>query len=606
MKFLGFSVGAILRRLAPSRKAALFKNPFKDAFKALIRDLNLMRLHLSAALALALGLGAAAGAGADNSTLPPPPADLGLPPALTEALQGIDAGRISAHVRFLADDALEGRGPGVRGGDIAAKYIASQFAQYGLKPAGDNGGYFQNVDFVGVLTQPATSFALQPASGNAVQLKLRDDFVVNDQAQGETADIDAPVVFVGYGIEAPEYQWDDYKGVDVKGKVVLIIVNQPPSTDPKFFNGGALTYYGRWTYKFEEAARKGAIGAMIIHRTDLASYPWEVVRSSWSNEQVYLADDKDPKLQAASWIQLEVARLLFAAAGLKLEDEFAAANSRDFKPVELPVNLVAHIASRVRKFSSNNVLAMLPGADAEPPRQAVIYTAHYDHLGIDPSLPGDSIYNGAVDNGTGCGMLLELAHAYAGAKQKPPHPIYFAAVTGEEKGLLGSNYLGKHPPLPAAQLALDLNFDAILPIGTPESVTVGGAERTSFYPVVQKTAAAFHLEIEPDANPGAGEYYRSDHFSFARAGVPAFSVGAGVKYAGHTPDWGKAIEDDYTANRYHRPTDEYTADMDFSSNAILARFGLALGWQASAAPDTVSWKPGDEFEAARQRSLKAQ
>jgi len=605
MKFLGFSVGAILRRLAPSRKAALFKNPFKDAFKALIRDLNLMRLHLSAALALALGLGAAAGAGADNSTLPPPPADLGLPPALTEALQGIDPGRISAHVRFLADDALEGRGPGVRGGDIAAKYIASQFAQYGLKPAGDNGGYFQNVDFVGVLTQPATSFALQPASGNAVQLKLRDDFVVNDQAQGETADIDAPVVFVGYGIEAPEYQWDDYKGVDVKGKVVLIIVNQPPSTDPKFFNGGALTYYGRWTYKFEEAARKGAIGAMIIHRTDLASYPWEVVRSSWGNEQVYLADDKEPKLQAAAWIQLDVARLLFSTAGLKLDDQIVLAGNRGFKAVELPLRLQAHVLSRIRPFQSPNVLAMLPGGDKTAPAQALFYTAHYDHLGIDPSLPGDNIYNGAVDNGTGCGILLELAHAYSQMKEKPPHPVYFAAVTAEEKGLLGSRYLGAHPPIAAGQIALDLNYDAVPPIGLPESIDVSGAERTSFYPTVQKTAAAFHYEIEPDANPGAGHYYRSDHFSFARAGVPAFSINTGLKFAGRPPGWGKLQEDDYTANRYHRPGDEWTPQMDFSTDAALARFGMALGWQALQAPETVNWQAGDEFEAARKKSIKA-
>ncbi len=564
-----------------------------------------MRLHLTAALALALGLGAATGALADTSALPPPPTALGLPAAVTEAMQGLGADRIRAHVRFLSDDALEGRGPGVRGGDIAAKYIASQFAQYGLKPAGDDGSYFQNVNFVGVQSQPATSFALQPSSGDAVQLKYRDDFVVSNQTQGETADIDAPVVFVGYGVDAPEYQWDDYKGVDVKGKVVLIIVNQPPSKDPKFFNGSTLTYYGRWMYKFEEAARKGAVGAMIIHRTDLASYPWDVVRSSWSNEQVYLADDKEPKLQAAAWIQLDVARLLFSSAGLKLDDQIALAGTRDFKPVELPLRLKAHVLSKIRKFQSPNVVAMLPGSDKGTPKQAIFYTAHYDHLGIDPSMPGDNIYNGAVDNGTGCGILLELAHAYSQMKEKPPHPVYFAAVTAEEKGLLGSRYLGAHPPLPAAQIALDLNFDAIPPIGVPESVNVTGAGRTSFYPTVEKTAKSFHYEIEPDANPGAGHYYRSDHFSFARFGVPAFSIGAGVKFADHPKEWGKAQEDDYTANRYHRPSDEYTPDMDFTSDAAMARFGLALGWQELLAPDTVSWQSGDEFEAARKKSAKA-
>lgn len=565
-----------------------------------------MRKQLTAALALALGLGLGAGAYADTTPLPPPPGDLGLPAAVTEAMSGIDAERISAHVRFLADDTLEGRGPGVRGGDIAARYIASQFAQYGLKPAGDNGSYYQNVNFVGVQSQPATTFALQPAHADAVQLKYRDDFVVSNQTQGETADIDAPVVFVGYGIEAPEYQWDDYKGVDVKGKVVLIIVNQPPSKDPKFFTGEALTYYGRWMYKFEEAARKGAIGAMVIHRTDLASYPWDVVRSSWSNEQVYLADDKDPKLQAASWIQLDVARLLFSAAGLKLDDQIALAGTRDFKAVELPVRLKAHVVSKIRKFQSPNVVAMLPGSDKGTPKQALFYTAHYDHLGIDPTMPGDNIYNGAVDNGTGCGILLELAHAYSLMKEKPPHPVYFASVTAEEKGLLGSRYLGAHPPLPAAQIALDLNFDAIPPIGLPESVNITGADRLSFYPAVEKTARSFHYEIEPDANPGAGHYYRSDHFSFARVGVPAFSIGSGVKFAGHTKEWGKAQEDDYTTNRYHRPGDEWTPEMDFASNAALARFGFALGWEELLAADTVSWQAGDEFEAARKKSARAQ
>jgi Zn-dependent M28 family amino/carboxypeptidase len=561
-----------------------------------------MRLHLFAALALSL----AAAAAADNSPLPPLPPGLGLPQPVTQAMEGIDPARISAHVRFLADDDLEGRGPGVRGGDLAAKYIATQFALLGLTPAGDDGSYFQNVNFVGVQSLPATTFSLLPASGEPVQLKLRDDFVVSNQTQTEAADIDAPVVFVGYGIDAPEYQWDDYKGVDVKGKVVLIIVNQPPSKDPKFFTGDALTYYGRWTYKFEEAARKGAVGALVIHRTDLASYPWEVVRSSWSNEQVYLADDKEPKLHAASWIQLEVARLLFAGAGLKLDEQIALAGTRDFKAVELPVRLRAHVESKIRKFQSPNVVGMLPGADKGMPKQALFYTAHYDHLGIDPSMPGDNIYNGAVDNGTGCGILLELAHAFSGLKRPPPHPVYFAAVTAEEKGLLGSRYLGAHPPLPSAQIALDLNYDAIQPFGPPESINVTGAERTSFYPTLQKTAKAFHYAIEPDANPTAGHYYRSDHFSFARFGVPAFSIGAGVKYAGHPEEWGKALEDDYTANRYHRPADEWTPQMDFSTDAALARFGLALGWQALEASSTVSWQAGDEFEAARKKSQQAQ
>jgi Zn-dependent M28 family amino/carboxypeptidase len=546
-----------------------------------------------------IAFAAIAAAGLSARAAPDPAVELKLPAEAAAAMGGIDAERIRAHVKFLADDLLEGRGTGTRGGDIAANYIAAQFALYGLKPAGDDGTYLQKVDFTGVLTQPGSSFSLLPSHGAPLDLKLGDDYVTNNQTQTDSVDIDAPIVFVGYGIEAPEYRWNDFKGVDVKGKVVLVIVNEPPSTDPKFFKAETMTYYGRWTYKFEEAARKGAVGALIIHRTDLASYPWQVVRSSWSNEQVYLSNDRDPKLQAASWIQLEVARQLFAAAGLKLDDMMQEAGTRKFKARELPVRLKAHVVSKVRRFESYNVLGLLPGSTGEPAEQAVVYSAHYDHLGFDPKLSGDKIYNGAVDNGTGCGILLELAHAFTTARAKPPHPVLFASVTAEEKGLLGSNYLGKHLPIPAAQIALDLNFDAVPPIGTPESISVTGAERTTFYPVVERTAKAFGFDIQPDPEPGAGHYYRSDHFSLARAGVPGFSVNTALKFAGHTPEWGKAQRDEYTSKRYHQPSDEYRADMDFTSNAALARFGFALGWQALSANQTVNWLSGDEFEPIR-------
>jgi Zn-dependent M28 family amino/carboxypeptidase len=510
-------------------------------------------------------------------------------------MQGIEARHIAEHVRFLANDLLEGRGPGTRGGDIAASYIAAQFALYGLKPAGDNGSFLQKVEFVGVKTLPATSASLQPLQGSAIELKLAEDYVVGNQSQTDTVDIEAPMVFVGYGIEAPEYQWNDFKGVDVKGKVVLVIVNEPPSTDAHFFNAEALTYYGRWTYKFEEAARKGAIGALVIHRTDLASYGWDVVRNSWSAEQVYLGNDNEPKLKAAAWIQLDVARKLFSASNLNLDEMMSAAGTRQFQARELPIRFKAHIVSKVRKFDSYNVLGLLPA----PGGQAVAYSAHYDHLGIDPALSGDNIYNGAVDNGTGCGILLEMAHAFSASAARPPSPVLFAAVTAEEKGLLGSNYLGKHLPIPASKIALNLNYDAILPTGMPQSINVTGAERTSFYPTVEKTAAAVGFEIQADAEPGAGHYYRSDHFSMARAGIPAFSINTGIKFAGHPPEWGKAQHEEYTAKHYHRPSDEFTPDMDFTSDAAVAKFGFALGWQAMLSKTAVNWLPGDEFEAAR-------
>ena len=557
-------------------------------------------MKLQAALAFSLSAGMLAAAIATATAT----ADIGprleLPATVIASMRGIDAHRIAEHVRFLADDLLEGRAPGTRGGDIAAKYIAAQFALYGLKPAGDNGSFLQKVDFVGVKTLPGTSASLAPAQGAAMALKLGEDYVAGNQTQTDGVEVDAPIVFVGYGIEAPEYKWDDFKGVDVKGKVVLVLVNEPPSKDAKFFNGEALTYYGRWTYKFEEAARKGAVGALIIHRTDLASYGWDVVRNSWSAEQVALGNDKDPKLKAAAWIQLEVARKLLSAAKLDLDAMIAAAGTRQFQAKELPVRFKAHIESKVRKFESYNVLGLLPG---EGGGQAVVYSAHYDHLGVDPTLGGDNIYNGAVDNGTGCGILLEMAHAFTTSAARPPSPVLFAAVTAEEKGLLGSNYLGKHLPMAAPKIALDLNYDAILPTGMPQSVNVTGAERTSFYPTVEKTAAAFGFEIQADAEPGAGHYYRSDHFSMARAGVPAFSINTGVKFLGHTPEWGKALHEEYTAKRYHRPADEFNPTMDFTSDAAVAKFGFALGWQAMLAKGTVNWLAGDEFEATRLRGI---
>ena len=511
----------------------------------------------------------------------------------------IDPERIRAHVKFLSSDLLEGRGTGQRGGDIAAEYIGTQFALYGLKPAGDDGTYFQNVPMVSVKTLAATSFTLVPQSGEALPLKNLDDFVTNNESQTETADFDAPIVFVGYGITAPEYKWDDYKGVDLKGKVALLFVNEPASDDPKFFKGKALTYYGRWTYKFEETARREAVATLVIHRTDLASYGWPVVRNSWGTERSYLKRDATPKLQAASWIQLEVAKKLFAMGGLDLDKLFEHAQSRDFKPVELPVHLQAHVASELRPFISRNVVARLPGADAKRSDEAVLYTAHYDHLGITPEMKGDNIYNGAVDNATGCGILLELAHAWATASA--PRSILFAAVTAEEQGLLGSEYLGKHSPVPPGKITLDLNYDALPPIGEPEEVEVSGAERTTFYPVVESVAKAHGLAIRPDARPEAGHYYRSDHFSLAHVGIPSFSIGEGLKFKGHDAVWGQAQAKDYVDHRYHQPSDEYSAAMDFTGLAEMARFGFALGQAAATRPELQGWQPGDEFEAARKK-----
>jgi len=529
------------------------------------------------------------------------PAIDGVPTEARAAAASIDGEKIRAHVRFLSLDLLEGRGPGLRGGDLAAEYIATQFALSGLRPGGDNGSYFQHVSLYAVHTnEDKTQFTFDPGKGNPVPLKYGEEIVTKDQTGKDAADIDAPIVFVGYGIDAPEYNWNDFSGVDVKGKVLLVIVNQPPSSDVKFFTGKTMTYYGRWTYKYEEAARRGAIGVLVLHRTDLASYGWEVVRNSQAVEKSYLDGDPSATLRAASWIQHSAADKLLASVGMTADQAIEAAGKHGFHAIELPVRLKAHIESTVRRYQSSNVVAYVPGASKEP--QAVFYTAHYDHLGIDPLMKGDNIYNGAADNGTGCGILMEIARAYAESKLPPPHTVYFAAVTAEEQGLLGSQYLGMHPPVPTKDITLDLNFDELNPIGVPDAAEVAGAERTTFFPTVEATSKAFNLTLQPDQFPGAGHYYRSDHFSMARVGVPAFSVNQGTLFEGHTAEWGKAQAEDYVEHHYHQPSDEYSPEMDFRGDAKMARFGFILGWQASALSATIQWKSGDEFERTRKKS----
>ena len=538
------------------------------------------------------------------------PVIAGLPAGARAAAAGIDGEKIRAHVRFLSLDLLEGRGPGTRGGELAAEYIATQFALAGVAPAGDDGTYFQRVPLYAVHTvEDKTKFSFVPADGATLDLAYGDEIVAKDQTGQATAEIDAPIVFVGYGIDAPEYNWNDYAGadgkdIDVKGKVVLVIVNEPPSQDAKFFKGTALTYYGRWTYKYEEAARRGAVGVLIIHRTDLASYGWDVVRNSQAVEKSYLEGDPNATLRAAAWIQHDVAQKMLTMAGLGDLDKAIdrAGVPGAFHAIELPVRLKAHVESRVRRYVIANVVGRVAGAAHGG--NAVLYTAHYDHLGIDPDMKGDNIFNGAADNGTGCGIVMELARAFAQSPVKPPHDVYFASVAAEEQGLLGSQYLGMHPPTPASQMGLDLNFDMLLPIGIPRSVNLTGAERIDFFQAVEQVAKAFDLKLLPDPSPMAGHYYRSDHFSLARVGIPAFSVDQGDLFAGHDLAWGEAQMADYVAHHYHQPSDEYRADWDFRGNAKLARFGFVLGWLASDQAKPIEWHPGDEFEAARKASEK--
>jgi Zn-dependent M28 family amino/carboxypeptidase len=531
--------------------------------------------------------------------------NLTIPPAAQEEAKSIDPARLREYDKTLASDAFEGRAPGQPGGEKAAKYIADAFKAAGLEPAGDNGTFFQKVPMVGVKTDgAATKFSLVPGKGSkttgTIDLTFGTDYVTNNQLHVASADVDAPIVFVGHGIVAPEYGWDDYKGMDVKGKIVLVVVNEPYSEDPKFFNAKSMTYYGRWTYKFEEAGRHGAVGALIIHRTDLASYGWQVVQNSWSGEHSYLRNDPDARLTVASWIQHDVADKLLASIGMTADQAITAAGTRGFKGQELPVHLKAHVVSLVHMFDSANVVGKVTGVK---PGHDVMYTAHYDHFGIDRTRQGDPVFHGAADNGTGTAIIMEMARAWGMKKIQPPSTVILAAVTAEEQGLLGSQYLGMHPPVPAKEISLDLNYDELLPLGDVTGVRAGGAERTTAYPLFVALAEKDGLSVAKGGVDAGGGYFRSDHFSLARVGVPAFSVGQGGTFVGHDEAWGREKSRDFNQNKYHTPADVYSDDMDFTGNAHIARFGFELGWLVMAQPQRVEWVAGDEFEAARKKSV---
>ena len=507
-----------------------------------------------------------------------------------------------AHVKFLADDLLEGRGVGTRGGELAAKYIASQFALIGARPAGDNGTYFQRVPMVGATTDPSATLTAE-GHGKNVSFRWTDDFVGVSEQQQPADQFDADVVFVGHGIAAPEFQWDDFKGVDVKGKVLVLFTNEPPSEDPNFFGGRALTYYGRWTYKYEEGARRGAKAVFIIHTTPTAGYGYQVVRNSTSKENPQLKlGPGEPALAFAGWMTTEAGQKLFALAGKSVDEMLKAAESRDFHPIPLGIRMRANMPTRIRAIESKNVAAIIPGSDPALSQQLVVFTAHWDHLGISTPVNGDNIYNGAVDNATGCGILIEMAHAWAAQPQKPRRSALFLAVTAEEAGLLGSRYYAAHPSIPLGKTAVDLNFDGFYPFGRTKDISVTGADRTTLWPAVQDAVKSMDLEVEREAHPEQGHYYRSDHFEFAHAGVPAFSISLGSHFEGKPADYGEKVFEDYNSKHYHQPSDEYHDDWDFSGMEEAARLGFLIGRNVANQEALPTWRSGDEFLAAREKS----
>ncbi len=510
--------------------------------------------------------------------------------------------RIAAHAKFLSSDLLEGRGVASRGEALATEYIATQFALAGARPAGDGGAYFQHVPLVGVESLPATSLAWRDG-GERTPMSYLQDFVALNHRQHPEVEIDAETVYVGHGIYAPEFAWDDYKGIDLSGKIALLFTNEPPSDDPDFFGGKALTYYGRWTFKYEEALRRGALGVLIIHTTPTAGYPWQVVRNSWGRRNPFVKLQPDePALALAGWITSAAAEKILATTGKSLEELLAAAEQRDFQPIPLGLRLQGRIVSQITPMDTRNVVAIVEGSDPRRKQEAVVYTAHWDHLGIGIEVNGDSIYNGAVDNATGCGILLDTARAFAELPVKPARSVIFAAVGAEEGGLRGSEFYAHHPLIPPGKTALNLNYDGLLPLGPVRDVSLPGYERTTLRALVEQTARQFGLTIRPEAQPEQGYYYRSDHFSLAKVGVPAFSLSLGVDYVGKPEGWGKKAREDYTAQHYHQPSDEFDPQWDFSGLDQLANLGFELGRSVATRPELPNWLPGDEFLPAREKS----
>jgi Zn-dependent M28 family amino/carboxypeptidase len=503
---------------------------------------------------------------------------------------------LRAQVRFLSSDLLEGRAPATRGDALTEAYLASQFEALGLKPAGSD-GYLQPFELLGVLGHPDTlTFSSQ---GRTLSLAVPTEAIASSGTASEETKLEAAeVVFVGYGIQAKEYAWDDFKGLDVHGKV-LLVMNNDPSDDPALFAGKTRLYYGRWTYKLEIAQRLGADGVIIIHTNASAGYPWQVVQTSWSGEQFFLpSPDLGPPLRA--WATEDACRRLVALGGKDLDALRRSAEGRGFRPVPLGVSLSTAFHSTVRRTHSANVLALLPGSDARRAPEWVVYTAHHDHLGVKANAkPGeDAIYNGAVDDAGGVSQLLAVARAFASLPKPPARSILFAAVGAEEKGLLGSEYLVRHPPVPLGRMAANINMDGFKIFGATRDVSVLGLGKTSLDKTLAALARAQGRELVADTFPDQGHFYRSDQFSFARAGVPALHFFSGVNVLGRPEGWGRAQHDEWVAKHYHQPSDELSADWDLAGAVQDARLYFALGNAIAQAPGRPTWVKGDEFEAA--------
>jgi Zn-dependent M28 family amino/carboxypeptidase len=526
--------------------------------------------------------------------------------AQTTGVARITPQEIDAHLRFLSSDLLEGRAPATRGGRIAEEYIASQLRAFGVNPGVSDTSYFQRVPIDVVKADPSTVKVTASGKANA-NLRFPDDVVVWAGSATDASSAHGELVFVGYGATAPEYKWDDFKNVDVRGKVLLVLVNDPPASaaEPNLFGGKAMTYYGRWTYKYEEAERRGAAGMLIVHTTEAASYPWQVVVGSNSVEHRLLprpANAPAP-IGVRGWITDSAATALLAQAGLNMATLRKQAESRDFRPVSTGIIIDATMRNSMQHMAANNVVGVVRGIDPKVRDEYVAYSAHWDHLGIGPVVNGDSIYNGAADNASGVAAVLAIAHA-AAEGVKPRRSQLFVFVTAEESGLLGSAYFGEHPTVPASKIVAALNMDVVTLAGKVRDLNVMGDDKSTIGPTLASMVKSEGIRLSPDAHPEAGHFYRSDHFSFAKAGIPAVSIGAGDDYVGHPLAWGQQQEEDYTAHHYHQPSDEYRSDFDLSGAAQLAEIVYRLGTTIGNANTVPTWNATAEFKALRDAQRK--
>jgi Zn-dependent M28 family amino/carboxypeptidase len=526
-------------------------------------------------------------------------------PHVAAAELAITEPALRGHIRFLASDLLEGRGPGSRGDALAQQYIAAQFESLGLKPVLPENSWFQSVPLVGVTSHVPDTVTFRQGE-KSLAIKRHDDYVfASGKPQPEVAIDSAEVVFVGYGIEAPEYQWDDFKAADLRGKI-LLMMNNDPANDPELFAGKRRLYYGRWDYKFASAARQGAAGAIIIHSTESAGYPYQVVQTSWSGEEFELEEAKGPRVQMRGWMTEDASRRMAKFAGQDLDKLRAAAERRDFRPVPLGVQLSVAFSCDVRKVKTANVLGLLPGSDPKLARQAVIFMAHHDHLGLgDARAEGDNIYNGAVDNASGTGALLTIARACAELPKRPPRSILFAAVGAEEQGLLGSLYLAEHPPIEVGNMAAVINIDGINTLGPTRDVNVIGLGKSNLDELVNNFARWQKRVVTPDEFPDRGYYYRSDQFSLAKVGVPGVYLHSGVHVIGKPDGWGKQQLEEWTRTKYHQPSDEYQDSWNLRGAVEDVRLLYYVGLAAARQPALPQWNAGDEFEAARKAAIKA-